>query len=218
MDFWKDAFVPVVAAAIGTGVGATVAFFIERGKKAREIEDEHVTATNTALFVLFKIFNDLAGYKRQCVTPHLNDPERWYTLPPTKLPAPPKFDLATLAYLFEVPGDAPSLPMAVHVGIGMYESVYEAATERYRMHLHEAQPALELAQRRIEGDYPMKHLVNTVLGGPRVTESMQAATDQLIELIDLTLDYIPKHGAWLRDVAKAKYPKRQIVRLEIRQT
>jgi hypothetical protein len=216
VDFWKDTLVPIVAAAVGTGIGASVAFFFERSKRAREAEDQHVTATNTALFALFRIVNDLTGYKRQHVIPHLGDPERWYTLPPTKLPEPPKFDAAALSYILELPGDATSLPMAVHVGIGKYESIYEAANERYRLHMHEAQPALELAHRTIEGQYSIAHLVNTVLGGPRVTQNLESATNQLIEMIDDALDYIPKHAAWLRDVAKAKYPKRQVIQLLVR--
>jgi hypothetical protein len=103
MDFWKDAIVPVVAAAIGTGVGASVAFLIERRKGTLATEDEHVTATNTALFVLFTIVNDLVAYRRERIDPHRDDPERWYTLPPTRLPAPPRFDTATLSYLLNFP-------------------------------------------------------------------------------------------------------------------
>jgi hypothetical protein len=217
MDFWKDAFVPVVGAAIGTGVGATVAFLIERGKKTLAAEDDHVTATNTALFALFTIVNDLVKYKRAHIDPHRDDPERWYTIPPTKLPAPPKFDTATLSYLFELPGDAPTLPMAVHVGIGKYESIYEVATERYRIHMHEVQPALEVARRAIiEDNLSLKRRVDTVLGGSRVTETLRVSTDELIEFIDDALVYIPKHAAWLREFAKARYPKRQIIQLLVR--
>jgi hypothetical protein len=217
MDFWKDGFVPVVAAAIGTGVGATVAFLIERRKKTLATEDEHVTATNTALFALFTIFNDLEAYRRQRIEPHRGDPERWYTMLPTKLPAPPKFDTATLSYLFEVPGDAPTLPMAVHVGIGKYESIFELATERYRIHMHEVQPALEVARRAvIEDNLSLKRQVDTILGGSRVTETLQSLTDQLIDHVDDAIGYIPKHAVWLREVAKARYPKRQIVQLSLR--
>ena len=54
MDVWKDAIVPVIAAAIGTAAGASVAFLIERHKRRRESEDRDVTATNNALFALLK--------------------------------------------------------------------------------------------------------------------------------------------------------------------
>jgi hypothetical protein len=215
VDFWKDAFVPVVAAAIGTGVGATVAFFIERSKRTRAIEDEHVTATNIALFTLFQIVNDLTEYRRQHIEPYRDDPERWYTLPPTQLPEPPKFDASTLSYLFEVPGDAPTLPMAVHVGIGKYESISETAKERYRIHMHEVQPALEVARRNLDARLGTKKQIDTILGGSRITDTMQVVTNDLVMMIDDALDYIPKHSVWLRDVAKKKYPKRQIIQLLI---
>ena len=217
MDFWKDAFVPVVAAAIGTGVGASVAFFIERSKRARAIEDEHVTATNTALFVLFQVFNDLTSYRRDHIEPRRQDPELWYALPPVKLPEPPKFDAATLSYLFEIPGDAPTLPMAVHVGIGKYESIFESAMERYRIHTTEVQPALELARRTVVGQSSIKGHVDTILGGSRITDTMQVVTNDLVMMIDDALDYIPKYATWLRDVAKQKYRNRQIIQVFVRE-
>jgi formate-dependent nitrite reductase membrane component NrfD len=71
MDFWHDAFVPTVVAAIGTAAGATVAFLFERIKREREAENAHITAINTALFALFQIVNDLTVYRRQHIEPVL---------------------------------------------------------------------------------------------------------------------------------------------------
>jgi hypothetical protein len=161
----------------------SVAFLIERRKGTLATEDEHVTATNTALFVLFTIVNDLVAYRRERIDPHRDDPERWYTLPPTRLPVPPRFDTATLSYLFELPGDAPTLPMAVNVGIGKYESIFEVATERHWIHMHEVQPALEVARRAIiEDNLSLKRRVDTVFGGSRVTEGCFASfSDGLAE-------------------------------------
>jgi hypothetical protein len=217
MEFWRDFFVPAFIAAVGTAAGATVAFLYERKKRQRETEDAHVTATNTALFSLFQIANDLIAYRREHIEPHRKDPERWYTVPPTKLPPPPRFDAASLSYLFEIPGDAPTLPMAVHVGIGKYESIFESAAERYRIHMTEVQPALEIARRTVEGwrRLAIKGLVDSTLGGSRITDTMQVVTDELVEMIDDALDYIPKHAEWLRDVAKSKYPERQIIRVVV---
>jgi hypothetical protein len=215
MDFWKDFFVPIAAAAIGTAAGATVAFVIERGKRKRDAEDRDVTATNNALFALFKIFNDLEAYRRQAIAPHLNDPDRWYSLPPMLLPDQIKFDTSTLSYLMELPGDAPTLSMAVHVGLGMYDQAADAARFRHDLHVNTVQPALERGA-RLSGIPAIKDRVDTVLGGSRVTDSMRSITDQLIQLVAGALDYIPKHAVWLRDVAKTRYPRRQIVQLLIR--
>jgi hypothetical protein len=106
--------------------------------------------------------------------------------------------------------------MAVHVGIGKYASIFESAAERYRTHMSEVQPALELARRTALKQESLKQMVDTILGGSRITDTMQAVTDDLVFMIDDALDYIPKHAVWLHDVAKAKYPKRQIVQLLIR--
>jgi hypothetical protein len=85
---------------MGTAAGATVAFLFERIKREREAENAH--ATNTALFALFQIVNDLTVYRREHIEPRRHT-ERWYTLPRVKLPEPPKFDAAALSYLFELP-------------------------------------------------------------------------------------------------------------------
>ena len=198
MEVWKDVIVPVLATAIGTAAGATVAFLIERQKRRREREDRDVAATNNALFALFKVFNDLEAYRRQAIAPHRNDQDRWYSLPPMLLPNQIGFDTSTLSYLMELPGDAPTLPMAVHVGLGMYDQAADAARFRHDLHVNTVQPALERGT-RLGGIPAIKDRVDTVLGGSRVTESLRSITDQLVQLVDGALDYIPKHAVWLRD-------------------
>jgi formate-dependent nitrite reductase membrane component NrfD len=59
VELWKDVIVPVLAAAIGTAAGATVAFLVERQNRRRDCEDRDIAATNAALFALFRVFNDL---------------------------------------------------------------------------------------------------------------------------------------------------------------
>jgi hypothetical protein len=215
VELWKDLIVPILAAAIGTSAGASVAFFVERHKRQHEVEDRDVAATNAALFALFRIVNDLEAYRRQAIAPHLSEPDRWYTLPPMLLPDQISFDTSALGYLMELPGDAPTLPMAVHVGLGMYDQAAEASRFRHDLHVNTVQPALERAA-RLGGIPAIKDRVDTVLGGSRVTDTMRSITDQLIQLVDGALDYIPKHAAWLREVAKARYPRRQIVQLLVR--
>jgi hypothetical protein len=112
MDFWRDVLIPVVAAAVGTAAGATVAFVFERKKRQREMEDAHVTATNTALFSLFRIVNDLVVYRREHIEPRRSDPERWYTLPPTRLSAPVATSLGSRFGTGERPRCAKNAPAA----------------------------------------------------------------------------------------------------------
>jgi hypothetical protein len=97
----------------------------------------------------------------------------------------------------------------------MYDQAADAARFRHDLHVNTVQPALERAA-RLSGIPSIKDRVDTVLGGSRVTDRMRSITDQLIQLIDGALDYIPKYAAWLREVAKARYPKRQIVQLLVR--
>jgi len=213
MDVWKDVVVPMFVAAIGTVAGASVAFWIERRKRQREVEDRNVTATNTALYALFRAVNELVTYRQQAITPYVDDPDRWHLIPPMLMMEQASFDTSALSYLFEMPGDAPSLPMAVQTGLDSYKQAAAVARMRHDLHLHIFQPAAERGSRL--GAIPgIKDRVDTVLGGPRVTESLRSCTDQLIGHISHALDDIPKYGEWLRSVAKQKYPKRQIIRLD----
>jgi hypothetical protein len=207
---WHDLWAPAIAATVGTAAGAALAFWIDRHNRAARVEDERVTATNTAIFALIRICNDLDVYRRQEIEAQRNSAARWYTLRPTPLPAPVPFDTTTLAYLFEL-ANAQSLPMEVDLELGRYASIHETATERNRIHEAEAHPAIERAQLTVEGalGLPLTELV-----GPRIFETLRGLTDDLINMTDLSLASIPVTARKLHDVAVAEYPKRRIIWFE----
>jgi hypothetical protein len=210
VDLLKDFVAPAVAATLGTGVGAWLAFFIERDKKRHITEDQRVTATNTALYALIRVWNTLEVYRRQEIEKQRNSADRWFLLRPTPLPTPTTFDAASLSYLFELGGEAPNLPMEVDLELGRYDSIYQVATERNRIHETDAQPAIEKAQQR-PTTRPLQEQLVAMLGGGRVLMTLQGLTDDLINMTDNSLATIPKTAQKLREVAKCKYPKRKII-------
>jgi hypothetical protein len=208
---WHELGAPAIAAAIGTLAGATLAFWFDRHNRAVRIEDQRVTATNTAIFSLARMWNDLDAYRRDHIEEQRAKQDRWITLRPTSLPKPLNFDAASLSYLFELDGDAPNLPMEVDVDIGKYASIYETAVIRNRIHENEAQPAIETARLGMPSVRPRHEQIMKVLGGTRVIDTLQGLTDDLIFMIDDALESIPKTAAKLRAVGKATYPKRKII-------
>lgn len=210
---WHDLFAPGIAAAFGTLAGAVVALWADRRDRERRVEDEHVTATNKAICVLVTIWNDLDGYRRKHIERHRNDPDQWYSLQPVHLPAPVAFDTSSLAYLFELEGHTPTLPLEVDIENGRYVSIHEVAEFRCRVHTLEAQPAIERGLRTLAGQLPLAEMIVQVTGGSRVLETLRGLTKDLISGVDDSLVSIPKTIAKLRTVAKSRYPKRQIIRL-----
>jgi hypothetical protein len=108
-ELWHDLVAPAIAATIGTGVGAGLAFWSERRNRAKRTEDERVTATNIAIYALTRFFNELEVYRLEFIEGRRTKPDRWDTLTPTSRAPPPNFDTASLSYLFELDGDAPNL-------------------------------------------------------------------------------------------------------------
>jgi hypothetical protein len=211
---WHDLWTPAIAAAFGTGVGAWLGFGFERRNRAARIEDERVTATNIAMFALVRVWNDLVGIRRRLIDPRRKDPQRWYTLLPTHLPAPVAFDTASLSYLFELDGAvAKNLPMEVHIELSRYEAIYGAATERNQVHSRDAQPAIEKGESTVEGKLEYDTLIVAVLRGHRVLKTLQGLTDQLINLVDASIDTIPETARKLYEIAKAQYPNRTIIQM-----
>jgi hypothetical protein len=208
---WHDLVAPTIAAGLGTVAGASIAFWVERHKRKVTQEDERVTATNIAIFALAQIWNDLESYQRADIEPQRTKPDRWYTLLPRPLPAPPSFDSSTLAYLFELPGEAPNLPIRVHFEISRYASICETATERNRIHNEEAQPALEKVNSTYEGTGPLRDRLIRYFKGPRVVVTLEGLTEDLVSMIDDSVASIPSTASDLRETAKALFPERQII-------
>lgn len=212
-DLWHDLVDPTIAAAIGTAAGASLAFWVERHKRKLTQEDEQVTATNTAIFALIQIWNDLENYRRDHIEAQRSNSERWITLRPTNLPVPPMLNAAILAFFFELPGEAPNLPARVHIEIERYRSIFDVATTRSRVHSEEAQPALEKSV-SVPGAGGFRERLVTVFGGTRVVTTLEILTDDLINMVDSSLKSIPPTVNDLRDAAKKLFPKRQIIRFQ----
>lgn len=214
-SLWRDLVAPSLAAAFGTGVGAWIAFATERRKDIDRREDERVTAANTAIYAMVKVANDLHGYRLQHLETQRNNPDRWYLVPATPLPSPSPFDTASLAYLFELEGEAPSLPLKVHLGLERYASLHELAKVRNAVHVDEAQPAIEKMRSRPDDGRTLEQQLVAATGGPRVYFTLKNLTDDLYGMIDETLSSIPKTAIELRDTVKKLLPKRQIIRFAI---
>lgn len=212
---WRGLAAPALAAMLGTAAGATVAFWAEQQSRNVRLEDDRVTATNTAIFKLANIWDDLESYREKHLEKERNNSERWYMLHPRPFPAPPAFDAVSLAYLFELPGAAPNLPMRVQFALGEYASVYWTATERNKVHNEEAQPAVEKSIRATHGsDLPVRDRIANTLGGTRVTATLEGLTDDLINMIDDLIRSIPETVRDLRQAALAQFPDRQIIQFE----
>jgi hypothetical protein len=211
---WHELFAPMIAAATGAGAGAYFAFLYERRNRAKHIEDEHVTATNIAMFTLVSVFNDLVVYSRQYIEPHRKDPQRWINWRPTTLTAPIPFDTASLSYLFELKApEAKNLPMKVRIELSRYDAIYGAAAQRFQVHTTEAQPALQEGTRRMGDQYGPDQIIVATTGGMRLLATLTGLTDQLIELVEASIKTIPETARELFRAAKAQYPNREIVKL-----
>jgi hypothetical protein len=162
---------------------------------------------------MVKVANDLFGYRQIHLEPQRENPDRWYMVPPTPLPSPSAFDTAALAFLFELGGTAPSLPLKIHLELERYASIYELAKIRNTVHAETAQPAIERMQARPShsAGRTLRQQLEVATGGPRIYFTLKNLTDDLYGMIDQTLVSIPATAKELRDTVIGLFPKRQIV-------
>lgn len=215
---WHELIAPAIAAAIGTGVGAGLAFWSERRNRVRRVEDERVTATNVGIFSLGRILVEVSGYRHDTIDPQRDKADCWYNLAPILLPAPPTFDTAALSYLFEIKSnEAKNLPMEVNQELTRYASIIAIVHERNQIQLNEAQPAIERGMRALQDarQMPLDQILVYAMGGHRVLKTLQQLTEELIKMVDAACESIPETAQKLRKIAKAQYPNRVIIQFNL---
>jgi len=199
-------------ALVGTTVGATVAFWIEGAKRRQRLEDEHIVATNVALYELSRAWRDLELFRQDRIAPVRNTPEAWYTMVPGEVNSPPSaLDVTGLAFLFE--GDHPDLPAQVHFEIERFGAIRKEIENRSAIHVRDVQPRVEKLL-SVVGQAPETELIRVV--GPRLYDTLFHQTKLIISEVDTALPSIRATAQRLRAAVLAEYPNRKIIRFEPR--
>lgn len=207
----SDLLVTIVGAAIGTAVGALVAFALERRKRKQELEDREVAAGNLALFALSRAWNDIENFRREVIEKHRDAPARWFQMQPSVLArVPVSLDISSLAFLFD--GPDPNLPAEVLLEIERYASIRHLVDERGALHIGTAQPAVERAL--VSTGLPATKSVLEEAVGPRVRDTLIGFTDAIVDQVDRVMPSIMGTMEKLRGELKRRYPKRRIIRHE----
>ena len=198
-----------LAALLGTGFGALVAFWIEDRKRRQRLEDTRVDATNVAIFALSRAFRDLESFRRERIEPVRNSPLRWYSMVPGQFHAlPPAFDASALSFLFET--NKADLPARVQWDLDRYVAVRAEIRDRYLIHVEQLQPRVERFQ--VSAQVTEQMMVD--MAGARIHQTLRTLTNNIITLVDELVPSLQRTTLELRGAALAEYPNRKIIRFE----
>ena len=200
----------VITVAIGTGVGASVAFVVERAKRKRENQDRQVESINSAIYALSGAWNDIEIFKKQRLEEAVNSPIPWYCLHPGPMtPLPPTFDTGELGFLFD--GPTANLPAEVRLSLERYYALRQILEEYSKWHLGVAQPRLQKVV--IAGGQITPQAISDIVG-PQAAGILQEAFKGIVQVTADVLPHLLKTMSDLRTEGLRRYPKRTFVRIE----
>jgi hypothetical protein len=142
MPFLAGTTEAAIGAFVGTIAGAYVALWHDRRKRSLEQADARIVAANQVIFSLMRAWADIETYRRRIIEPCRHDKARWWTLSPCQpLTSATLPNLGPLAFLLES-AHAEVLNQAA-VAWSAYEQVQSLVGTHQKLHLSEAQPAVE---------------------------------------------------------------------------
>jgi len=204
-----QAIVPGLVTLAAAFYGAKYAFDLQTAKSLREAEIAQVAAGNKAIFALIRKCNKLQNFEQQFLKQFRDDPTAFLQMPPLLelMKDDIAVDLDSLSFLLETKHR--NLLGEISVGIAKYQSAIDAINARSRLHLAEAQPAIERAKIIEGGEYTLQQIVAAL--GPRLYATLTQATNQVFDHTARTLVFLEDVSKKLTAALKETFPERSII-------
>jgi len=209
---WKN----LLAAFVGTFVGAYVAFKLEQKTRALEQVRMRSTEGNLALLTLFQMFNELRQFQKEVIATVPERPGRWMTMKVTFPQSGSKlgFDASRLAFLLECE-DKNLLP-EVLLEARRFDLAIEMINRRSHLMLEKIFPALSAAGLRQEEKKVPEGLVTAILG-PALSSEADSLTEQIITNVNEDVQSLKGIFDKLRLALVKLLPKQKFIRVDFDQ-
>lgn len=206
-----ELLLPAITTLFAAYFGTSYAFELNAKQLEQESTDQKVLQGNKALFTLVRIFNQLLVFQRDFIEPHRRDPAAFINMPPTLTLDREEIvlDFDGLSFLLEF--EDPNLLGELAVGVSKYTAGIDAINSRSNMHRDVLQPKLHAAGVREGMDIRIAD-IRRVLGELDFVV-IEMATNQVIEHVDETINYLRDTAAKLTAALRNKYPRRKILKL-----
>lgn len=205
----EQALVPGLVTLAAAFFGAKYAFDLQAAKALRETESAQIAAGNKAIFALVRKYNQLLNFKHQFLERFRDDPTAFLQMPPLLelMKDDILVDFDSLSYLLET--DQRNLLGELSVGVEKHQSAIGAINARSRLHITEAQPALEKAEIVEGGKYTFQQMETAL--GQRLHTTLRQATDQVFEHTTGTLLFLENVTRKLTAALREQFPGRSII-------
>jgi hypothetical protein len=209
--FLEQAIVPGFVTLAAAFFGAKYAFDLETAKAQREVVSTQIAAGNRVVFALIRKYNKLLNFESQFLSIFRGDPTAFLQMPPLLelMKDEIAIDLESISFLLET--EHRNLLGELSVGVAKYQSAIDAINARSRLHLAEAQPAIEKAKLIEGGDYTFEEIKAAL--GPRLYVTLNQATTQVFEHTTETMVFLVNVSCKLTAALKEKFPGRSIISL-----
>jgi hypothetical protein len=210
-SFVEQALVPGLATLAAAFFGAKYAFDLQNTEAKREVESAQIAAGNRVIFALIRKYNKLLNFDSQFLSHLRGDRTAFLQMPPLLelMKDEISIDLESISYLLET--DHQNLLGELSVGIAKYQSAIDAINARSRLHLKEAQPAIEKSELVKGGDYSFANIECAL--GPRLSTTLKQATDQVFEHTRETIRFLADVSGKLTAALKDRFPGKPIIAL-----
>lgn len=194
----------VVGTSIGAFVGAWVALRLQVRRDSRRRQDSRLAAGKRAQFVLMDQQTFLMNMIEQVLRPHVDDPERWHTVPrfiheQQELP----LDVPSLMFLLDT--DDPNLLQSLLLGERDYFTALQELRERNEVHFEFVRKRAALqadgVELRTEPDYADYMGADFVL-------MLKSLTDLLYDKVKEAANSNELNFKWLTSCLKANFADR----------
>jgi hypothetical protein len=209
--FLQQAIVPGVVTLAAAFFGAKYAFDLETAKTQREVESAQIAAGNRVIFALIRKYNKLLNFESQFLSAFRSDSSAFLQMPPLLelMKDEIAIDIESISFLLET--EHRNLLGELSVGVAKYQSAIDAINARSRLHLAEAQPAIEKAKLIEGGDYTFKEIEDAL--GPRLYATLNQATTQVFEHTKETMNFLVDVTGKLTAALMEEFPGRSIISL-----
>lgn len=197
--------------------GGWAAFNAERTTRERKEEEEfkrHVIVNgNSAIFTLMRMANKLANIQRQIIDPERDSPVRYISMRPLRVQEKDDVRLNIEGLYFLLETDDRNLLGEISAAEEYYKGAIDALNGRSQLHLDDVQPLLESGGFESGGSYSHEELAAML--GVRIYESIQLATNEAVDHIDMALLRIKGVSGELSVSLKKQYPSEKIINFTV---
>jgi len=180
-----------VTTLLGVGLGAWLAFKIDRRKSREERElaernrrDEEsarrASAVNLAIHQLSRMYSAMMQFRNEVVDPMRKSPAAWYEMPPTDIYCGGRIELEFSSLQFLFSSSDPGIMAMLAMEETRFANLVLLVNRRNAMHLDQLQPMQE--RKGLEGSAELGAIEKAL--GPRIVSSMKSYTGPIIEFTD----------------------------------